>query len=117
MSVLIVDDHPGFLSFTSAFLGAEGFDVVGVAEDGETALEAVESLRPDVVLLDVQLAGMDGFEVARRIAETSAPPRVVLMSTREASDYGSRLAAAPANGFIAKRELSIEALAALLTPA
>src|ERR1700745_728249 len=96
MSLLIVDDHPGFRSFASMMLASEGFDVVGDAPDGESALESVERLHPDVVLLDVQLPGIDGFEVARRLAQTPAGPRVVLTSSRAAADYGSRLTGAPA---------------------
>jgi DNA-binding NarL/FixJ family response regulator len=87
---------------------------VAVADNGEAALSAAETLRPDAVLLDLQLPGIDGFEVARRLASASRPPRVVLMSSREASDYGARLAAAPAAGFIPKLALSGEALASFL---
>jgi DNA-binding NarL/FixJ family response regulator len=114
MSLLIVDDHAGFRSFARALLSSEGFDVAGEAVDGESALEAVERLHPDVVLLDVQLPGMDGFEIAYRLAGTPNAPRVVLTSSREASDYGSRLAQSPATGFLPKTELSGAALAALL---
>jgi DNA-binding NarL/FixJ family response regulator len=64
-TVLIVDDHPSFRASARALLQAEGFEVVGEAEDGARALQAVEELRPDVVLLDVQLPDLDGFEVAR----------------------------------------------------
>jgi len=114
LTLLIVDDHAGFRSFARTLLGADGFDVAGEAEDGETALSAVEQLHPDVVLLDVQMPGIDGFEVARRLAEGADSPHVVLTSSREASDYGARLAASPVDGFIAKGELSAEALTALV---
>ena len=107
MTLLIVDDHPEFRSFARMLLEAEGFDIAGEAADGESALEAIEALRPDAVLLDVQLPGIDGFEVARRLASTAGAARVVLTSTREASDYGSRLADAR---FLPKRELSGAAL-------
>jgi len=83
--VLIVDDHDGFRSFAAALLQAEGFEVVGQAADGESALEAAERLRPDLVLLDVQLPDLDGFEVAERLTATSEPPAVVLVSTRDAA--------------------------------
>jgi DNA-binding NarL/FixJ family response regulator len=114
MSLMIVDDHDAFRSFASTMLSHEGFDVVAVAHDGEAALSALETVRPDAVLLDLQLPGIDGFEVARRLASASSP-RVVLMSSREASDYGSRLTAAPAAGFISKLALSGDALVSLLT--
>lgn len=117
MSLLIVDDHAGFRSFAGMLLAGEGFDVIGDAPDGESALESVKRLRPDVVLLDVQLPGIDGFEVARRLAATPGGPRVVLTSSREASDYGSRLTAAPASGFLPKTQLSGAALTRLLNAA
>ncbi|MHB8693949.1 MAG: response regulator [Solirubrobacteraceae bacterium] len=113
-SLLIVDDHPEFRSLASKILAAEGFDVLGDAPDGESALESIQRLRPDVVLLDVQLPGMDGFEVARRLAGSPGAPRVILTSSREASDFGSRLTASPASGFLPKTQLSGAALAKLL---
>jgi CheY-like chemotaxis protein len=113
-TVLIVDDHPDFRASASSLLEAEGFDVVGGVADGASALAAVERLRPEVVLLDVQLPDLDGFAVAERLAAAPDPPRVVLISSREAAAYGPRLEAAPARGFLAKRELSGASLAALV---
>jgi DNA-binding NarL/FixJ family response regulator len=115
MTVLIVDDHEEFRSFARMLLGDDGFEVAGEAEDGESALERVKDLHPDVVLLDVQLGeGIDGFEVAKRLADGADGPKVVLTSSREASDYGTRLEESPVSGFISKRELSGEALAQLV---
>jgi DNA-binding NarL/FixJ family response regulator len=113
-TVLIVDDHDDFRESASALLEAEGFSVVGGAADGATALTAVDRLRPDVVLLDVQLPDLDGIAVAERLAEASDPPRVVLISSRDPAAYGPRLQAAPALGFLGKREFSGAALAALV---
>jgi DNA-binding NarL/FixJ family response regulator len=113
-SVLIVDDHAEFREAASALLEAEGYLVVGAAADGEAALAAAERLRPEVVLLDIQLPGLDGFAVAELLAGTSEPPVVVLISSREAAAYGRRLEAAPVRGFIPKRALSGAALAALV---
>jgi DNA-binding NarL/FixJ family response regulator len=113
-TVLIVDDHDGFRESARALLEAEGFAVVGDAADGAAALAAALRLRPDVVLLDVQLPDVDGFAVAERLAALSEPPRVVLISSRDATAYGPRLDAAPACGFLAKRELSGASLAALV---
>jgi DNA-binding NarL/FixJ family response regulator len=113
-TVLIVDDHDGFRESARALLEAEGFAVVGDAADGAAALAATLRLRPDVVLLDVQLPDVDGFAVAERLAALSEPPRVVLISSRDAAAYGPRLDAAPACGFLAKRELSGASLAALV---
>jgi CheY-like chemotaxis protein len=113
-TVLIVDDHDGFRESASALLEAEGFAVVGEAAEVVGALAAVERLRPDVVLLDVQLPGVDGFTIAERLASVPDPPTVVLISSREAAAYGPRLLTAPARGFLVKRELSGASLAALV---
>jgi DNA-binding NarL/FixJ family response regulator len=107
MTLLIVDDHPEFRSLARMLLEAEGFDVAGEAADGESALAAVAELHPDAVLLDVQLPGIDGIDVARRLTRACPSLRVVLTSSRERSDYGSRLAD---QAFLPKRELSGEAL-------
>jgi DNA-binding NarL/FixJ family response regulator len=114
LRVLIVDDHVAFRASARAMLEAEGFDVVGEAADGERAVGEVDRLRPDVVLLDIQLPGADGFAVADRLASTGSRAAVVLISSREAAAYGQRVESAAARGFIAKRDLSGEALAALL---
>jgi DNA-binding NarL/FixJ family response regulator len=113
--VLIVDDHEDYRRSASALLEAEGFTVVGEAADGAAAIEAVERLRPTVVLLDIQLPDVDGLRVADQLAATPDPPDVVLISSREAAAYGPRLDSVPARGFIAKRELSGAALAALVS--
>jgi DNA-binding NarL/FixJ family response regulator len=113
-TVLIVDDFAGFRRSARALLQDEGFEVVGEACDGPTALAEVERLSPAVVLLDVQLPGEDGFAVADRLARASNPPAVVLVSTRSASAYGPYLTTTSARGFIAKADLSGERLAALL---
>src|SRR5581483_9815649 len=98
----------------STLLETEGFVVVGAAADGEAAIAAVERLRPDIVLLDVQLPGLDGFEIADLLASAPDPPAVVMISSREATTYAHRLEAAPVRGFIPKRALSGPALAALV---
>jgi DNA-binding NarL/FixJ family response regulator len=112
--VLIVDDHDDFRASAGALLEAEGFTVVGGVADGAAAVDAVERLCPDVVLLDVQLPDLDGFAVAERLAAMSDPPRVVLISSRDARSYGARVSAASACGFLAKRELSGASLTALV---
>lgn len=113
-TVLIVDDHDGFRESARALLEAEGFSVVGDAANGAAAIAAAAQLRPDIVLLDVQLPDVDGFAVAGRLAAGPDPPRVVLTSSRDATTYGRSVAAAPVCGFLAKRELSGAALAALV---
>ena len=114
-TLLIVDDHDDFAQSARTLLELEGFDVVGVAADGPSALSAVESLCPDVVLLDIQLPGMDGFEVVRRLPTGSQQPRVVFISSRDRSSYVSEPFEAPVRGFLGKNELSGAALHALVT--
>jgi DNA-binding NarL/FixJ family response regulator len=113
-TVLIVDDHAGFRTGARALLDAEGFNVLGEAADGETALEQARRLRPEVVLLDVQLPGMDGFAVAERLAAEPAPPAVVLISSHARGAFRNRLDATSARGFITKAEFSGECLTSLL---
>jgi CheY-like chemotaxis protein len=115
-SILIVDDHPSFRHSAHELLEGEGYEVVGEAEDGGAALEAARVLRPDVVLLDVQLPDLDGFEVAGRLtAPNCAPaPAVIMISSREADDFGPLASESGARGFIAKADLSREAMEALL---
>jgi DNA-binding NarL/FixJ family response regulator len=113
-TVLIVDDHENFRTMARALLEANGFDVVGEVGDGASVLAEVRKLRPDLVLLDIQLPDFDGFTVADRLGETNEPPVIVLTSSRAESSYRRRIARSPARGFIAKAELSGEALAALL---
>jgi DNA-binding NarL/FixJ family response regulator len=112
--VLIVDDHPGFREAAAVLLEAEGYDVVGVAPDGVSALAEAERLHPDVVLLDIRLPDLDGFAVAERLAAEPDAPAVVLISSRERSTYSERLAHTAARGFLGKRELSGAALTTLL---
>jgi DNA-binding NarL/FixJ family response regulator len=113
-TVLIVDDHPSFRRTARALLESEGFDVVGEAADGTSALEAALSLRPDVVLLDVYLPDLDGFEVAAALAENGRETAVVLTSSHDARDFGRLVAQSGARGFIPKAELSRATLSALI---
>jgi DNA-binding NarL/FixJ family response regulator len=111
---VIVDDHPSFRASARAILEADGFEVIGEAEDGAGAVTVAAELRPDVLLLDVQLPDTDGFTVAARVVTAGAHPAVVLVSSRDASDYGSLIEESGARGFIAKAELSGDAVAELL---
>jgi DNA-binding NarL/FixJ family response regulator len=112
--VLIVDDHAPFRSIARQILSADGFRIVGVAADGAEAIRACGELCPDLVLLDVQLPDIDGFAVAAVLTGRVDPPAVVLVSSRSRTDYGSRIEDCRARGFIAKAELSGDAIRRLL---
>jgi len=113
-TVLVVDDNPGFRARARRWLEADGFTVVAEAADGASALDAVRDHRPAVVLLDVQLPDVSGLDVAAQLAAAPDGPAVLLTSTREASDFGDRVARSGARGFLPKSELSGDAVAALL---
>jgi DNA-binding NarL/FixJ family response regulator len=117
-TLLIVDDHAAFRAAARALLEAAGYVVLGEAADGESAVEAARLLRPSIVLLDIALPDIDGFAVCERItgpagAQPGGGPVVVLTSSREVSAFRQRLAGSRARGFIAKRDLTGAALAAM----
>lgn len=114
MSVLIVDDHAMFRALARSIVESAGYEVVGEAEDAASALAQVAVLHPDVVLLDVHLPDSDGFEVAEKLGHEVNPPAVVLVSSREALDFGRKLQHASALGFIQKDDLSGASLRELL---
>ncbi len=114
-TVLIVDDHPSFRTSARRVLEDAGYVVIGEAHDGQSALAAARSLRPGVILLDVQLPDLDGFEVALRLTGEADPPAVVLTSSRDGGEFAGMIARSGARGFVAKDELSGPRLAALLS--
>ena len=113
-TLLIVDDHPSFRASARELLEAEGFDVIGEAEDGTSALTEARRLEPDVVLLDVQLPDMNGFDVAAQLTADGPGSAIVLVSSRDGSDFGPLVLESGARGFIPKGELSGARLAALV---
>jgi DNA-binding NarL/FixJ family response regulator len=112
--VLVVDDHPSFRNCARRLLATEGFEVVGEAEDGAGAIGRADELQPDLVILDVQLPDLDGFEVAARLLARDPASKIVLISSRDRSAYGSAIETSGAIGFIWKAELSGGALEEVL---
>jgi len=115
---LIVDDNLHFLEAARGLLEREGVMVVGVASTSSQALQQADQLHPDVALLDIDLGGESGFELARRLQrETSlSPSRVILISTHTEQDYAELIAASPVVGFLSKSALSADAIRRLLGP-
>jgi DNA-binding NarL/FixJ family response regulator len=112
MTVVIVDDHPSFRASARALLELEGFEVVGEAADGVSALELTRDLQPELVLVDVSLPDIDGFDVAERLA--GGPSAVILTSSREQRQLGRRVRSSGALGFVPKDRLSGPVLYELL---
>jgi DNA-binding NarL/FixJ family response regulator len=113
-TILIIDDDPRFRSQARDILAEDGFDVIGEAADGTTGLAAVQALRPDIVLLDIGLPDIQGFDVATALSVDGPPPWVVLTSSRDARAYGRRLTEGPSLGFIPKERISGAAVRALV---
>ena len=117
-TVMLVDDHPSFRASARWLLETEGYVVVAEAGSGESALEAVAGVQPEIVLLDVGLPGIDGFQVALAMRARCPRAHIVLTSSRDLADLGEdRVSACGAAGFVHKAELSRAALAAVTTSA
>ena len=116
LTVLIVDDNPQFLDASSSLLERGGLEVVGVAATTADALARAAQLRPDVVLVDIHLAGESGFDLARelRARMPSTEPRIILMSTHAGADFAELIARSPADGFVPKDGLSAQAIRRVL---
>jgi DNA-binding NarL/FixJ family response regulator len=114
MTVLVVDDHESFRRVARLLLEFEGYEVVGEAEDGHSGLAAARELAPDLVLLDIQLPDIDGFDVAARLTSDASSPAVILTSSQDGDDFGMLIRRSGARGFIPKAEITGARLAALL---
>jgi DNA-binding NarL/FixJ family response regulator len=114
VTVLVVDDHSGFRASARRLLEAQGYRVVGEAGDGAAALAHARDLRPQLALVDIYMPGLDGFEVAARLAALDDAPAVVLISSRDRADLEALIDDSAARGFVPKAELSREAIDELL---
>jgi CheY-like chemotaxis protein len=109
LRVVLVDDDPRFRALARRALVAEGIDVVAEVGSGAEALDVVAQWEPDVALIDIQMPGVDGLEVARQLMERGGSPVVLLISTRDQA-HGDRLAAGLAAGYVPKDQLSLAAI-------
>ena len=114
--VLIIDDNTAFRAAARQLLERHGFVVVAEAETGASGIERAKEQSPELVLLDVQLPDIDGFEVAERLSRLDSPVSVILTSSLDGTDFGVLVQRSSALGFIPKAELSASAIAALLAP-
>jgi CheY-like chemotaxis protein len=116
MRCLIVDDSADFIDAARGLLECQGLSVVGAASTSAEALRAFEGLRPDVTLVDVDLGGESGFELAEQLhrAGGPAPSPVILISTHAAQDFADMVETSPAVGFLSKSSLTCSAILALV---
>jgi DNA-binding NarL/FixJ family response regulator len=114
-TIVIVDDHEPFRKAARRLLESDGFAVVGEAADGASGIELARAVGPDVVLLDVVLPDLSGFDVAEELS--AGPSKTILVSSRDRADFGPRLRRSPAVGFISKDQLSGERVRTLLEQA
>ena len=103
--VLIVDDQAPFRRAARAVVTATpGFEVVGEAESGEEAVELADALAPGLVLMDINLPGINGIEATRRITDAHPEATVLLLSTYQAADLPSGADSCGAAGYVNKEE-------------
>jgi DNA-binding NarL/FixJ family response regulator len=111
---VIVDDDASFLKAAQTFLESDGVMVAGVASTCAEAVQRVEALQPDVVLIDIRLGEELGFDAARQLADGGQAAPVIMISTHPGADYADLIADSPVTGFLPKTELSAAAIRRIL---
>lgn len=113
---IIVDDNPVFIDVASRLLTRGGISIIGIASTIAEAVERVTELRPDVTLVDVDLGGESGFDLAEELHRINSgpPPRVIMTSAHSEQDFADMIARSPAVGFVPKADLSSAAIHDLL---
>jgi DNA-binding NarL/FixJ family response regulator len=110
--VLIVDDNDGMLTRAAAVLSS-GCEVVGTVKDGQSALEAADALHPDVIVLDISMPGMTGFDVARRLRESGCTAAVVFLTVHDDEEFVVRARAVGGLGYVVKPRLAADLVPAV----
>ena len=109
IKILLVEDSEELLkALKEYFQRSHGFPVVGSAESGASAIQKVRELKPDLVFMDISMPGMNGLEATKEIKRLSNPPRVIMLTTHDDPEYKKASAAAGADGFISKTDLTKE---------
>jgi DNA-binding NarL/FixJ family response regulator len=109
--LFLVDDSPAFLEAAVCFLSADpDIEIVGLALSGREALEQVNRLHPDLVLMDLAMPGMNGLEVTRHLKAQSGAPRVVILTLYDNTEYRAASESVGADGFVAKSEFGTQLL-------
>jgi two-component system response regulator DegU len=110
--VVIGDDNDTTLQTISRIVRVQ-FDVVGTVRDGETAVNSIELLKPDVLVLDVFLPALDGIQVVRRLKALGSPPQVVILTGLEGQAFVDAAMIAGASAFVFKRRMAVDLLLAI----
>lgn len=111
MRAIVVDDYPPFLTALTSLLGGKnGIEVVGQAHNGEDALKLAAEVKPDLVLVDFTMPGMNGIEVARKLKSAPGAPKVIVMSFHAEPEYRDMALQAGADAFLVKTEIHQELL-------
>lgn len=114
LNILLVDDSRSFLKAMQRFLGTlPCVRIIGLAQDGYSALEKAEKLRPDLVLLDIAMPGMGGFEVAEALNTRPRPPRIVFLSLHDNTAYRAMASAHGAVDLICKADFNTKLITLL----
>lgn len=114
MRCLIVDDSADFLDAARGLLESQAISVVGAASTSAEALRRVEELRPELILVDINLGAESGFDLAEQLHRDACSAPVILISTHAEQDFADMIGASPAVGFVCKSALSRDAIGDLL---
>jgi len=114
-TAVVIDDHLAIRDMTRRLIEAAGHSVLGEAATGAEGLAKVEELEPDVVVLDIVLPDLSGFEVARTLKDEGSEATIILMSSHELDDLGGSVEESGADAFISKSDISLKSLRELET--